>query len=52
MDRDQAAEILEYLLEAALELDEAKAAAAVLADRDEDAANLKAFIIKLNSELL
>ena len=52
MDRDQAAEILEYLLEAAHELDEARAAAAVLADRDEDAANLKAFIIKLNSELL
>ena len=38
MDRDQAAEILEYLLEAAHELDEARAATAVLADRDEDAA--------------
>jgi hypothetical protein len=52
MNRDEAAEILEYLLEAACELDEAKAAAAILEDRDEDAAALKEFIIKLNSELL
>jgi hypothetical protein len=52
MNRDEAAEILEYLLEAACELDEAKAAAAILEDRDEDAATLKEFIIKLNSELL
>jgi hypothetical protein len=52
MNRDEAAEILEYLLEAACELDEAKAAAAVLEDRDKDAATLKEFIIKLNSELL
>jgi hypothetical protein len=33
MNRDQAAEILEHLLEATHELDEAKAAAAVLQDR-------------------
>jgi hypothetical protein len=52
MNRDEAAEILEYLLEAACELDEAKAAAAILEDRDKDAATLKEFIIKLNSELL
>ncbi len=52
MNRDEAAEILEYLLEAACELDEAKAAAAVLEDRDKDAATLKELIIKLNSELL
>jgi hypothetical protein len=52
MNRDQAAEILEYLLEAAYELDEARAAANVLADQDRDAAALSALIIKLNSELL
>jgi hypothetical protein len=52
MNRDQAAEILEYLLEAASELEEARAAATVLADEDEDAAALRALIIKINSELL
>src|SRR3954447_17073330 len=52
MNRDQAAEIIEHLLEAACELDEARAAAAVLADGDEDAAALRAFVIKINSELL
>jgi hypothetical protein len=52
MNQDQAAEILEYLLEAAHELDEAKAAATVIADQDEDAASLRELIIKLNSELL
>lgn len=38
MNREQAEEILDYLLHAAYELDEAKAAAAVLEDQDEDAA--------------
>jgi transposase len=52
MNREQAEEILEYLLEAAFELDEARAAANVLADQDKDAAALSALIIKLNSELL
>jgi hypothetical protein len=52
MDQKQATEILEHLLEAAHELDEAKAAAAVLAEQDEDAASLKALVIGLNSELL
>ena len=52
MNREQAEEILEYLLEAAFELDEAKAAANVFADQDKDAAALSALIIKLNSELL
>ena len=52
MNRDQAVEILEHLLEAAHELDEAKAAAAVLEVQDEDAASLRTLIIKLNSELL
>ncbi len=52
MNREQADEILEYLLEAAFELDEARAAANVLADQDQDAAALSALIIKLNSELL
>lgn len=52
MNRDQAAGILEYLLGAAQELDEAKAAAEVLAAQDADAASLHAFIIRLNSELL
>jgi hypothetical protein len=55
MDQDQAAEILECLLQAAHELDEAKAAIVVLVDDDrknEDAASLGAAVIKLNSELL
>ena len=52
MNREQAEEILEYLLQAAFELDEAKAAANVFADQDKDAAALSALIIKLNSELL
>ncbi|MGY3619884.1 DUF3658 domain-containing protein [Bradyrhizobium sp. USDA 10063] len=52
MDREQAEEILDYLLAAAYELDEAKAAAGVVEDQDEDAASLRALIIKLNSELL
>ena len=52
MNREQAEEILEYLLEAAFELDEAKAAANVFADQDKYAAALSALIIKLNSELL
>ncbi len=52
MNREQAEDILEYLLEAAFELDEAKAAANVFADQDKYAAALSALIIKLNSELL
>ena len=41
MNEDQAAEILDYLLEAAHELDEAKAAANVLAGQDKDAASIR-----------
>jgi uncharacterized protein DUF3658 len=52
MDREQAEDILDYLLAAAYELDEAKAAAGVIEDQDEDAASLRALLIKLNSELL
>ncbi len=52
MNREQAEEILDYLLEAAYELDEARAAVTVLGDDDKDAASLRALIIKLNSELL
>jgi hypothetical protein len=52
MDREQADEILDYLLAAAYELDEAKAAAAVFEDQSEDAAFIRALAIKLNSELL
>jgi uncharacterized protein DUF3658 len=52
MDREQAEEILDYLLAAAYELDEAKAAAAVFEDQSEDAAFIRALAIKLNSELL
>jgi Protein of unknown function len=52
MDEDQTAEILDYLLTAARELDEARAAANILADHDKDAASVRDLVIKLNSELL
>jgi hypothetical protein len=52
MDQEQAAEIFEYLFEAARELDEARAAASALAAQDERAASLEALIVKLNSELI
>lgn len=52
MNREQAEGILDHLLAAAFELDEARAAAAVLEDQDEDAASLKRLIVKFNSELL
>ncbi|MFG3596991.1 DUF3658 domain-containing protein [Bradyrhizobium sp. RDI18] len=52
MDEDQAAEILDYLLTAARELDEARAAANILAGHDKDAASVRDLVIKLNSELL
>ncbi|MCA6111784.1 DUF3658 domain-containing protein [Bradyrhizobium cenepequi] len=52
MNREQAEEILDYLLAAAYELDEARAAAAVLEDQDENAASVSALVTKLNSELL
>jgi hypothetical protein len=52
MDDEQAAEILDYLLTAARELDEARAAANILADHDKDAASVRELVIKLNSELL
>ena len=52
MNREQAEDILTHLLAAAFELDEARAAAAVLEDHYEDAASLTRLIIKLNSELL
>jgi hypothetical protein len=52
MDDEQAAEILEYLLTAARELDEARAATNILADHDKDAASVRQLVIKLNSELL
>jgi len=52
MNREQAAEIFEHLFIAARELDEARAAAFALAERDESAASLEAFIFKMNSELI
>ena len=52
MDEDQAAEIFDYLLQAARELDEARAAADQLADHDKDAAEISELAIKLNSELI
>lgn len=52
MNQERAEEILDYLLTAAYELDEAKAAAAVFEDQNEDAAFFRALAIKLNSELL
>jgi hypothetical protein len=52
MDEEQAAEIFDYLLQAARELDEARAAADQLADQDKDAAAISELVIKLNSELL
>src|SRR4051812_11539632 len=51
MDEGQAAEIFDYLLQAARELDEARAAANQLADQDKDAAAISELAIKLNSEL-
>jgi hypothetical protein len=52
VDEEQAAEILDYLLTAARELDEARAAADQLAEQDKDAAAISELAIKLNSELL
>ncbi|KJC40081.1 hypothetical protein UP09_23845 [Bradyrhizobium sp. LTSP885] len=52
MNREQAEEILDHLILAARELDEAKAAAAILEDRDADVASLNAVVIRLSSELL
>ena len=52
MDEDQTADILDYLLQAAHALDEARAAADQLADQDKDAAAISELAIKLNSELL
>jgi len=52
MDQEQATEIFEHLFEAAIELDEARAAASALAAQDENGASLEEFIVKLNSELI
>jgi hypothetical protein len=52
MDGDRAAEILDHLLEAARELDEARAAANIVADHDNEAASVRDLVISLNSELL
>ena len=52
MNREQAEEILDYLLEAARELDEARAAASLLGGQDKDAASLEELLVRLNSELL
>lgn len=52
MNREQAAKIFEHLFVAARDLDEARAAAFALAEQDESAASLEAFIVKLNSELI
>jgi hypothetical protein len=52
VDEDQAAEIFDYLFQAARELDEARAAADQLADHDKDAAEISELAIKLNSELI
>jgi hypothetical protein len=50
VDEDQAADILDYLLQAAHALDEARAAADQLSDKD--AAAISELASKLNSELL
>ena len=50
MDEDQAADILDYLLQAAHALDESRAAADQLSDKD--AAAISELASKLNSELL
>jgi Protein of unknown function len=52
VDQEQAAEIFDYLLQAARELDEARAAADQLAEQDKDAAAISELAIKLNSELV
>jgi len=52
MNDDQAADVVQYLVGAARVLDEARAATRLLPDNDKDAASLREFIIKLNSELL
>lgn len=52
MNREQSEEILDYLLEAARELDEARAAASVLGEQDEDARSLENLLVRLTSELL
>jgi Protein of unknown function len=52
VDEEQAAEILDYLIQAARELDEARAAADLLADQNKDAAAISELAIKLNSDLL
>ncbi len=52
MNREQAAEIFEYLFDAARDLDEARAVASAFAAQDESAASLEKFIVKLNSELI
>ncbi|MCK1642418.1 hypothetical protein IVA95_33900 [Bradyrhizobium sp. 157] len=52
MNEAQAAEILDCLIEAARELDEARAAADILAHENKEAASVRDLVIKLNSELL
>jgi len=52
MDREHAAEIFEYLFDAARDLDEARAVASAFAAQDESAASLEEFIVRLNSELI
>ena len=52
MDREQAAEIFEYLFDAARDLDGARAIASTFAAQDERAASLEEFIVRLNSELI
>jgi hypothetical protein len=52
MNREQAAEIFDHLFEAALALDEARAAAAALAAQDETADSLEEIAFRLGDELI
>jgi Protein of unknown function len=52
MSEEETAEIVQYLVEAAFQLDEARAAAALLSERDSDAAAVRELTRRLNSELL
>ena len=52
MDREQAEKIVNWLVGAALDLDEARAAAETLQDQDKDAASLYEVVERLNDELV
>ena len=52
MSEEETAEIVQYLVEAAFQLDEARAAAALLSEQDGEAAAVGELTHRLNSELL